>query len=556
MANPQLNELVDYIKKASQAGQTDQQTRQILSKNGWSDAEVNEAFASISTIKPQAQPQVKQPVQQPSQQSQQQQPRTQPQIKQPDKSPVGHFDVPATISPSSNLGGKPQYQLVENKKFRSGGGGNFVLRFFISLTVIIIIISVIGAGAALATRFWDPEWSPFRPGPETIILKAWDNLAQIKSENFNSELLLNSKDVKIQENGVSFNVSLKANGGVDSSDPQNKLASMQASLGATGTDDAGSNYDLSISGEIRLIGESLYVRVNDYKLGELEEFLVMFFGIDASKLKDQWIKFDEKDAQEAENKIVKILLDKKVYNIKQLPDNQGSAGVEYHYLISLDRAKLNIVLPEILGIFQEDINKYSPGTTTYFQKDINDALDKIGDLFVELFIGKADNLFHKIQLNKDLDISKFSDASSGTVKISYKSEQSGINQPVQVTVPDNYKNFQQVMEEISGPIIRAQKVNSDMSRISEIAQSYFDSSKSYYYLCSRGYLNGSLKTYGAEFVSLSKDMVAQKAGWANCFSNIQNFCISAQLEDKSWICISKDGWTGTTKCASATTVCR
>ncbi|MEK6897663.1 MAG: hypothetical protein AABW93_03980, partial [Nanoarchaeota archaeon] len=94
MANPQLNELVDYIKKASQAGQTDQQTRQILSKNGWSDAEVNEAFASISTIKPQAQPQVKQPVQQPSQQSQQQQPRTQPQIKQPDKSPVGHFDVP------------------------------------------------------------------------------------------------------------------------------------------------------------------------------------------------------------------------------------------------------------------------------------------------------------------------------------------------------------------------------------------------------------------------------------------------------------------------------
>ena len=64
MSNPQINELVDYIKKAKQAGQSDDQTRQILLKNGWSDAEVAEAFTAIIPVdkpqqqQPQAQPQV------------------------------------------------------------------------------------------------------------------------------------------------------------------------------------------------------------------------------------------------------------------------------------------------------------------------------------------------------------------------------------------------------------------------------------------------------------------------------------------------------------------
>jgi len=104
MANAQLNELVDYIKKAKQAGQSDEQTRQILFKNGWSDVEVKEAFAVISVSKPQQQ------VQRP----QQTQPQSQPQ---------------------------PQYQLVENKKFRRGGGRHFVLKLLIAL----IILAVIGA---------------------------------------------------------------------------------------------------------------------------------------------------------------------------------------------------------------------------------------------------------------------------------------------------------------------------------------------------------------------------------------------------------------------------
>jgi len=51
-------QLVDYIKKAKAAGQTDEQSRNLLFKNGWTEQEVNDAFAEINQPKPQLQPQI------------------------------------------------------------------------------------------------------------------------------------------------------------------------------------------------------------------------------------------------------------------------------------------------------------------------------------------------------------------------------------------------------------------------------------------------------------------------------------------------------------------
>ena len=76
MANPQINELIDYIKKAKEAGQTDDQTRQILAKNGWSVTEIGEAFAVTAPVnKPQ------QPVQTQTQPQVAVQPKIQPQAQ-------------------------------------------------------------------------------------------------------------------------------------------------------------------------------------------------------------------------------------------------------------------------------------------------------------------------------------------------------------------------------------------------------------------------------------------------------------------------------------------
>ena len=50
-------ELVDYIKKAKDAGQPDEQSRALLLKNGWTEAEVNDAFSALNQSLPEVQPQ-------------------------------------------------------------------------------------------------------------------------------------------------------------------------------------------------------------------------------------------------------------------------------------------------------------------------------------------------------------------------------------------------------------------------------------------------------------------------------------------------------------------
>jgi len=97
-------QLVDYIQKAKQANQSDDQSRALLSKNGWTDAEINDAFASITQpkVQPQQQPQYKpQPVSQP----------------------------------------QPQYDMVQKRK-----SSRPISRVLISLIILLVILSAI-AGA-------------------------------------------------------------------------------------------------------------------------------------------------------------------------------------------------------------------------------------------------------------------------------------------------------------------------------------------------------------------------------------------------------------------------
>jgi len=146
MANSQLQELVNYIKKAREAGQQDQQTQQILLKNGWSELETNEAFASIPAVaqkpQPQPQPQVQaQPQVQPSAQVQPQQ--TQPPVE----------TARPQYQPQAQVQTQPQAQVMTNKKSRNGGGSHFVLGLFIFL----VVLAILGVGGYFAAVTFLPQ---------------------------------------------------------------------------------------------------------------------------------------------------------------------------------------------------------------------------------------------------------------------------------------------------------------------------------------------------------------------------------------------------------------
>jgi len=128
-------QLIDYIKKAKEAGQSDDQTRALLYKNGWTEGEVGEAFSSIKQSQPQVQSQQPQqqaqPVAQPQYQPlQQAQPETQVKIQKPQEQVRPQFQQP-----------REQYQV---KPARNG------LHLVLKLLVVLILLTVIGGGVYYA----------------------------------------------------------------------------------------------------------------------------------------------------------------------------------------------------------------------------------------------------------------------------------------------------------------------------------------------------------------------------------------------------------------------
>lgn len=126
-------QLVEYIKKAKAAGQPDQQTRSLLIKNGWTELEVNDAFAAQQPQaqaqprpQPQAQPQFQMPqqpqpqFQQPKQTFQQPQQAQARPVAQPQQQPQAQY---------------PQRNLRENR-------GNPVM----GLVLVLLILAILGTG--------------------------------------------------------------------------------------------------------------------------------------------------------------------------------------------------------------------------------------------------------------------------------------------------------------------------------------------------------------------------------------------------------------------------
>ncbi len=573
MADPQL---LDYIQKARQAKQADEQSRTLLSSNGWTEAEINDAFASLDQSQPKVEPQVQQPEIKPQpepQLSQQPEPQIQPQEET-------HVEIqhpePQTMP--------TQAQVIQDVMPTEKKKSHLILKLLI---VLIILIVIGGAGYFAAAQYlnfplpFNFSFSSVKPQPEVVISKAWDNLKTIKSENFNSTISFAGKNVIVNGMSGDFNLSGNANGGVDTN---SKLADLKVSLSASATDakTPGNKYAVSLMSEAKIIQKDLYLQLSDINLGALQTILTMSGGPDVTKMTGQWVRFQNDQAtqqditdqikgasgqevgttqeqQDALNKIVKILLDKKVYDISQLADNNGTEGKEYHYSVSLNQQKLIAASPDVFNVLKDYYTTTNPGqplspdmTLESLQKGINEAFDKVGSVSVDLFIGQKDNFFHKIQFSKSLDISKFDSKSSGNVTVSYEIDQAGINQPVVVAAPDKFVDAKDFFSAFASTFA----LKGNISQLGFMAEGVYSANKSYASLCSRGMLNGYQNPYGKNLIDLNNSIVTNGAKKPACFSDANGFCISIQLTDGSFMCIDKTGVVGKTKCVSATTVCK
>ncbi|HQK63619.1 MAG TPA: hypothetical protein PLF16_00545 [Candidatus Staskawiczbacteria bacterium] len=341
--------------------------------------------------------------------------------------------------------------------------------FLLIFLFTIILLAAIAGGAVFALNYFDPEWNPLRPSPEQVILQAWENQKAITSQKFDLNLSIDGSQIEDYMKDVTINLS--AQGGGDWSDRENLKHQITGSLSAYATDEAGRQYKIMLAAESRYLDKQLFVKLGPLNLGGLEQLLMMF-GLDVSKLEDQWIRFrmeeaakdvgqmygvplaeqteNEKYYREAVEKIVRLLLDKKVYDISQLPDIAGDEGIEYHYGISLNKEKLIAALPEIYDILAEYRDKISslenaPEKQDFIDestKGVTELFDKYGPFEFEISIGKKDRFFRSIQINKTLDGTQ---DKLGILKIDFSHRNSAINQPLDVQVPTNYVDFETLM---------------------------------------------------------------------------------------------------------------
>jgi hypothetical protein len=173
MAEPQL---IDYIKKARQASQTDEQSRALLSKNGWTDAEVNDAFTASS--QPEAKPQVQ--IQVRPQVQAQQQPKIQSQTQ-----------------PQAQIQIKPQYKPEPKMESMPKTSSNFALKFLV-IFIILLIVAGIGYYAILQTNLLENFFGS--SATTTTATTAQNNLAEKPAQNTSVAALATVKLASVLQN--------------------------------------------------------------------------------------------------------------------------------------------------------------------------------------------------------------------------------------------------------------------------------------------------------------------------------------------------------------------
>ena len=143
---------------------------------------------------------------------------------------------------------------------------------------------------------------------------------------------------------------------------------------------------------------------------------------------------------------------------KKLPDEKINGINNYHYLISLDKTELREIIPEMLKISRGNNLglEYLPEPEKErileeASDNINEFLDKIGDIDFEVWVGKRDKLLYRLKAEKEIDISKFREEKSlsqkleGNINIKLESNLSDFNKEMNIEAPKEFKLIDEVI---------------------------------------------------------------------------------------------------------------
>lgn len=324
----------------------------------------------------------------------------------------------------------------------SGSSSSAIIKIIIG----IVIVGIVGTGVALATRVWDPLWNPFRPNPEKVIGEMINKTAEIETLHSKISIIGIGKENGQEKSSSSWVL----DGDLDVRDAKNFKSDFNIDIGIKVE-----GIQVSFKAETKSMGKDFYIRII-----ELPVFFTAFFemfGMDTSKIKQQWIKIEgtspepSPQAQQEQKEIItqfkQLFKENKIYSVKkELPDEKIGEEKVYHYVVALDKEGLKRVIPEMLNVLE----KYSAQTGAALispeeiAKDIDEFFKKVGELTADLWIGKKDGFLYKVKSEKEIDLSKFDSTSKGTLTVKLEMEDSNFNLPVKIEAPTDFKTLEEI----------------------------------------------------------------------------------------------------------------
>ncbi|KKQ76313.1 MAG: hypothetical protein US98_C0041G0002 [Parcubacteria group bacterium GW2011_GWC1_38_6] len=305
-------------------------------------------------------------------------------------------------------------------------------------TTIIIFVTIaillIGSTTVLATKLWDPVWSPFRIEPERVMATMVEKMKTIKTISSNINIFIENQE----KNSLSADIKVDSDG---------REGTNKQSLTFTVSIEQKNN-SVSISGESLIIGEDGYIRINDIPL-----MLSSFLG----PIQGQWFKYSQDaDVNDSNKKsfeqLQKIFGDSQWYIVEKALSDEAVNGVKtYHYLTSLNQQAIENSFADFLKEYQGEISNNSPLEQVDFQEIsssiMDDILKQAGDIKAEVWIGKKDFYLYKIRTEKVLNLGSLNFPGRNIADLDIEINFSRFNEEFTIESPNNFKDLQEFLKQ-------------------------------------------------------------------------------------------------------------
>jgi len=354
-----------------------------------------------------------------------------------------------------------------------------------TLILISILVAIIGIGtASLYTKTWNPSWNPFLKSNDILNL-SFQKIQQVKTVESSVYLKINSNELLSgdYQKPLSVDYLLKANGLIDRKEQKFPKIYSDFKLSASLSADKESldklfpklNKDiffkdgkifLSLEFEEKSIGNDIYYKLKLFPLYDQLNGYFSSLGIKLPKIKGIWIKIDKENLEKLGIKIYSAnyqksqkIIDKIQNNIsknkifyveKVLKSEKIDEYPCYHYLISINPENLLDLILDIYKISykgelsESEYQEYKE----QFLKVYNDFIEKSGPINFEIYIDKKSYFIRKFKFERNFDIQKIENTDkSAILYIDFELKNNKFNQPVEISVPKDYRNLSDIIKE-------------------------------------------------------------------------------------------------------------